>query len=70
MVDEAVRDSWVAETLDATQDRLGALESGETEEADAVLAVYEGNTADVEAAVEDAVEELVAEMDVPETPAQ
>jgi len=70
VVDEAVRDSWVAETLDATQDRLGALESGETEEADAVLAVYEGNTADVEAAVEDAVEELVAEMDVRETPAQ
>jgi hypothetical protein len=35
-----------------------------------VLAVYEGNTDDVEAAVEDAVDELVAEMDVPETPAQ
>jgi len=70
VVDEAVRDSWVAETLDATQDRLGALESGETEEADAVLAVYEGDTASVEAAVDDAVDELVAEMDVSEIPPQ
>ncbi|MFT4921115.1 MAG: RPA family protein [Haloarculaceae archaeon] len=56
-----VRDSWVAETIDATQQRLGALASGEAVASDAVATVYGEDVSDIEAAVEAAAEDLASE---------
>ena len=58
VVDEEIRDSWVAETIDHTQARLGALESGEADAADAVMSVYGGNISSIEEVVEAAVEDI------------
>ncbi|QLC35643.1 hypothetical protein EFA46_015390 (plasmid) [Halarchaeum sp. CBA1220] len=56
--DRDARDSWVAETIDATQKRLGALASGDSEATDAVQSVYQSDVSDIEAAVEAAVEDI------------
>lgn len=54
VVDEGVRDSWVAETIAHTRERLGALEAGEVESADAVRSVYDDDISSIEDAVETA----------------
>jgi RPA family protein len=66
VVDQEVRDSWMAEAIDATRARLGALESGDSDAADAVESVYGDDLSDVEAAVEAAIEDIAPE----EAPAQ
>ena len=55
-----IRDSWMAETINATQARLGALESGESDAADAVLSVYNSDTSAIEAAVQATAEDLAS----------
>lgn len=61
VVDRDARDSWVAETIDATQQRLGALASGDSEATDAVQSVYHSDVSDIEAAVEAAVQDIAPE---------
>jgi len=61
VVDRDARDSWVAETIDATQKRLGALASGDSEATDAVQSVYQSDVSDIEAAVEAAIEDIAPE---------
>jgi RPA family protein len=57
-VDGEIRDSWMAETINATQARLGALESGESDATDAVHSVYNSDVSAIEAAVQAAAEDL------------
>jgi RPA family protein len=61
VVDRDARDSWVAETIDATQKRLGALASGDSEATDAVQSVYQSDVSDIEAAVDAAIEDIAPE---------
>jgi RPA family protein len=58
-VDGEIRDSWMGETINATQARLGALESGESDATDAVHSVYNSGVEAIETAVQAAAEELV-----------
>jgi hypothetical protein len=48
----------MAETINATRVRLGALESGESDAADAVHSVYNSDVSAIEAAVQAAAEDL------------
>jgi RPA family protein len=61
VVDREARDSWVAETIDATQQRLGALASRDSDATDAVQSVYQSDVSDIEAAVEAAIEDIAPE---------
>jgi RPA family protein len=58
-VDSEIRDSWMAESINATQVRLGALESGESDATDAVQSVYNSGVEGIEEVVQAAAEELV-----------
>jgi RPA family protein len=58
-VDNEIRDSWMAESINATQVRLGALKSGESGAADVVQNVYNSGVDDIEDAVQAAAEDLV-----------
>jgi RPA family protein len=61
VVNSEVRDSWVTETIDATQQRLGALADGNSDASDAVQSVYESDVSDIEAAVEAAIDDIAPE---------
>jgi RPA family protein len=61
VVDREARDSWVAETIDATQQRLGALASRDSDATDAVQSVYQSDVSDIEAAVEAAIKDIAPE---------
>jgi len=61
VVNSEVRDSWVAETIDATQQRLGALADGNSDASDAVQSVYQSDVSNIEAAVEAAIDDIAPE---------
>jgi RPA family protein len=58
-VDSEIRDSWMAESINATQARLGALKRGESDATDAVHSVYNSGVEGIETAVQAAGEDLV-----------
>jgi RPA family protein len=58
-VDSEIRDSWMAESINATQARLGALKRGESDAMDAVHSVYNSGVEGIEEAVQAAGEDLV-----------
>jgi len=65
-----IRDSWMAETINATQARLSALESGESDAVDAVHSVYNSDVSAIETAVQAAAKDLTpAGSDVKSEPA-
>jgi RPA family protein len=61
VVDREARDSWVAETIDATQQRLGALANRDSDATDAVQSVYQSDVSDIEAAVEAPIKDIAPE---------
>ena len=65
VVDEEVRNSWIAETIAHSQERLGALEAGEADGGDAATSLYGGDVSTIEEAVDEAALDLVPEGHVP-----